>query len=209
MDLQTITLDPNEARKAVVAYRRAMQSARSERARAEDAAILRGYKAIASGHPIIALRDVIRVGGENSRFLPKLAIARADEPRISVRRERDGSIVFGRNIVHSWREYRNGSRYRGRALVLLPPGTLPAKTDVSGWPIEAHAIVPIVPPQYRPEASLERYWILFEAEWSRIPPKDPALLRDLGGGLYAVLATWDLTDLERAVLGMTRAAPGR
>lgn len=30
---------------------------------------------------------------------------------------------------------------------------------------------------------------------------DPALLKHIGGDLYAVLATWDLTELERSVLG--------
>lgn len=43
--------------------------------------------------------------------------------------------------------------------------------------------------------------ILWEAEWQAVPPKDPALLRHLGGDLYAVVAVWDLTELERAVLG--------
>lgn len=80
MDLQTISMDRNVARRAVVRYRRAMQDARSERARAEDEAILRGYRAIAHGQTIISLRDAIRSGGEFSTFLPKLAIARADEP---------------------------------------------------------------------------------------------------------------------------------
>lgn len=200
MDLQTITIDRNEARRAVAAYRRAVQTARSEQAAAEDAAILRGYREIAAGHPIIALRDVIHTGGENSRYLPKLAIARADETRITVRREADGSLCFGRNIEPSWRS----QRLRGRGLVPLPAGTLPVHNG-PGWPAVAHAIVPIIPPELRPNASLERYWILFEAEWTRVPPKDPALLRSLGGGLYAVLSTWDLTELERAVLGMTRA----
>ena len=38
-----------------------------------------------------------------------------------------------------------------------------------------------------------------------MPPRDPALLRNITGTLYAVLAVWDLTEVERAVLGMTRA----
>jgi hypothetical protein len=207
VDLSTITIDRNEARKAVAQYRRAMQTSRTERARDEDAAIMRGYREIAAGHPIISLRDAIHAGGENSRFLPKIAIARADEPRISVRRERDGSLIFGRNIRQGWRTRRE---MLGRGLVALPADTLsnrPWAREQPSFPVEGHAIVPIVPPQYRPNASLDRYWILFEAKWDVIPPKDPALLRSLGGGLYAVLATWDLTELERTVLGMTRARP--
>ena len=65
------------------------------------------------------------------------------------------------------------------------------------------AIVPNIPPALRPKRGLRLYTILWEAEWSADPtaPTDPALLRRLGGDLYILLATWDLTELERAVLG--------
>lgn len=65
------------------------------------------------------------------------------------------------------------------------------------------AIVPTIPPRLRPPHNLSGYHILWEAEWGQedvLPPGDPALLRHLGGDLYAVLAVWDLTPLERSVL---------
>jgi hypothetical protein len=61
--------------------------------------------------------------------------------------------------------------------------------------------VPPIPPRFRP-GQPDRYHILWEAEWAKVPPRDPALLRALGDGLYVVLAVWDLTELERAVLGI-------
>jgi hypothetical protein len=36
------------------------------------------------------------------------------------------------------------------------------------------------------------------------PPGDPALLRPIGGDLYAVEAVWDLTELEQLVLSQRR-----
>jgi hypothetical protein len=67
---------------------------------------------------------------------------------------------------------------------------------------DAETLVPIVPPQLRPKHKIENYHTLWEVEsWTLVPPRDPMLLRHLGGYLYAVLAVWDLTDLERAVLG--------
>ena len=63
-------------------------------------------------------------------------------------------------------------------------------------------MVPIVPPQLRPHWGLHNYHILWEADWQKVPPRDPALLERIGGDLYAVLAVWDLTELERAVLAM-------
>jgi hypothetical protein len=39
-------------------------------------------------------------------------------------------------------------------------------------------------------------------QWSPArPPDDPVLLSPLGGDLYAVLAHWDLTEIEKMVLG--------
>ena len=67
-------------------------------------------------------------------------------------------------------------------------------------------------PQHHAEAvggehSQRQAWhILWEVtEWSSTPqsgpaPYDPLLLKHLGGQLYAVLAEWDLTPLERAVM---------
>jgi hypothetical protein len=49
--------------------------------------------------------------------------------------------------------------------------------------------------------------VLWEVEeWKRIPPVDPALIRHVRGDLWAVLATWDLTDLERYVLSQRPAS---
>ena len=64
------------------------------------------------------------------------------------------------------------------------------------------ALVPTVPPRLRPAGNLDSYHVLFEPEWQGDPePADPALLKHIGGDLWAVVATWDLTPLEAAVLG--------
>ena len=65
--------------------------------------------------------------------------------------------------------------------------------------VECRARVPMIPPRLRADRALANYHILWEAEWIN-PPRDPLLLRHLGKFFYAVLATWDLTPLEQAVL---------
>jgi hypothetical protein len=35
---------------------------------------------------------------------------------------------------------------------------------------------------------------------------DPILLRPIGGDLYAVVAQWDLTEIERTIIAGTRKA---
>jgi hypothetical protein len=39
-----------------------------------------------------------------------------------------------------------------------------------------------------------------EEKWEQLAPVDPLLLKHLGGPFYVVLAAWDLTDVERAVM---------
>jgi hypothetical protein len=90
----------------------------------------------------------------------------------------------------------------------FPAGTFP-RTGPQGYDTrDRPALVPIVPPNLRPDRALSRYVILFEAEWRPVPPVDPLLLRHLHGALYVVLAAWDLTPIERAVLA-GRFAEGR
>lgn len=37
-------------------------------------------------------------------------------------------------------------------------------------------------------------------KWKPVPPRDPILVKRLTPNLFGVLATWDLTKLERAVI---------
>jgi hypothetical protein len=46
----------------------------------------------------------------------------------------------------------------------------------------------------------ERWRRLWEAEWRRVAPRDPYLLRHVGGDIWVVLAAWDLTEVERAAM---------
>lgn len=71
----------------------------------------------------------------------------------------------------------------------------------------AITMAPLVPADVRPATGQLRDWhVLWEVEaWhdspqTMTPPRDPYLLRYIGGSLWAVLAEWDLTELERAVM---------
>jgi hypothetical protein len=67
------------------------------------------------------------------------------------------------------------------------------------FPKKAHALVPSVPPQLRPD-DLSKYFILWEAEWTAKAPVDPILLSPVNDTMFAVVAQWDLTPLEQRVL---------
>jgi hypothetical protein len=81
-------------------------------------------------------------------------------------------------------------------------------------PRDAHngyALIPMIPADVRPRDALENCYVLWEVEhWAdrpirATPDRDPYLLKHLAGDLYAVIAEWDLTELERAIMQGRRA----
>lgn len=199
MELATITMDKTEARAAFLDYRRAVRA----RHNSEDEQIMRGYRALANGNTLIHLTDTIRAGDVDHLGRPRLAVARADARRVFMERSRTGRLEFGSDE----RPWNLRGLARGR-LVRFGAGTLP-EVPSAGWSWDtgkAQAIVPSIPPALRPDGKLDRFHILFEAEWHNVPPIDPALIRHLGGDLWVVLAIWDLTPVERAVLGARGSA---
>lgn len=198
MNLDTLTMPKTEAKQAFIEYRRAVQ----ERHSTEDEQIMRGYKALAQGKQVIELHAAFQRAGQDAQGCPRLAIARADEDAIECRRYNDGRLWFSPRVSR-WSSRMKGQRTRE---LTLPAGTLGVKDPSIGssrsW--DYAAMTPIIPPQFRPLHALSNYHLLWEAEWTRLAPRDPALLKHLGGTLYAVLAMWDLTPVERAVLGVTR-----
>jgi hypothetical protein len=187
MDLHRISMEPEEARKAYLEYRR---SAR-RRGTKEDEQIARGYLALSQGHQLISLQAAMRAAGLDERGLPRVAVCRADASWCFTEGVmRDGSVSFRMDQVSATRD-------ESRRVRVLP-GTFPRPERVS-W--QTHrAMVPMVPPPLRPSRSLAGYHVLWDVEWRPVPPEDPALLQHVGGDLYAVVAVWDLTELERAVL---------
>lgn len=214
MELAVLTVPSEDIATALETYRDAVREAadrevaelteraavRRQAIEAQDRAILAGYEAIAKHKTVISLRQTLVAGGEDKEHRPRLAIARADERSVEMRRWENGRVDFmGSNDWSSY-EYAQKPWNTNRNFQFM--GLLPAVEGIgrAGWHrVEATAVVPHIPPGLRP-AALDRYHVLWEADWQRKQPVDPALLRHLRGDLYVVVATWDLTDLERAVL---------
>lgn len=202
MNLSTL-VSPAVAAEQLKAYEAQLAEERTP----EDVAIAAGYRAAARGLPVISMQATIKAGGYFPTGLPRIAVVRADavDCWVDVNAGRESSVLVFAD--------RNDSRDRGR----LPVGAHTVRvrvderierTDVPGrWIPGGHTVVPTIPPNIRPKARrLHLHHILWEVEaWDPTPPKDPALLRHLRGDLWSVLAVWDLTELERAVL--TQRAP--
>jgi hypothetical protein len=196
MDLQSVTMEPEAAQQAFREYRAAFMAERNR----IDGELMRGYKALAEGKTLVSLTEAIRTGGVDELLRPQLAIARADEREVRMRREADGRVRY----EPSSRMARSDDR-----VLLVPTGALPAIESGSDswrepWAQPWFARLPFIPPKYRPPHALENYHLLWEAEWhSRsgvAQRRDPVLLRRIGGDLFAVVAAWDLTELEKLVL---------
>jgi hypothetical protein len=202
MTVAQISMKPAAARAAYEAYRSAVRSSRTATKQAwqrADVALMRGYKALAAGKRVLDLHAVMTTAGLREDFYPKLAICPAHATECELRLHQNGGAVMG---ISRWRTGR-------RSVVQLPSGTFPtfttyppgSRTRPHGWDSDVVTTVPLVPPQFRPNHDLSGYHLLWEVdEWKRVPPRDPMLLKHLGGALYVVLATWDLTPLEMAAL---------
>lgn len=201
MDLATIEMPVQEARKKFLEYREAVKG----RHYAEDEEIMAGYRQLARGKRLLRMSETLAQGGFDGRGLPKLGLAMADVDkasnvfvRVAYENSRQRTVTFSPRF---WaRTPNNAGRQSGVTRFVLPcPEETPrVATTWNDW----QAIVPLVPPALRPK-SLAPYFVLFEATWFQTRAwikGDPALVKHLGGDLWVVVATWDLTPLERAVL---------
>lgn len=153
------------------------------------------YKQIAAGRTVIRAFESIRAAGCDERGLPKLAICPAHMAecwyRVGSPETERGHVEFGKR----------SARGREKKEVVRMPWPFVPKIQQQGsryW--DYVATVPLVPVHLRPKHALHNYHILWEAEWTGRYPIDPYLLRRFGGDAWLVLAAWDLTDVERAVM---------
>ncbi len=177
-----VTVDKVVAQQALRDYRNARAAVTDE-----DRAIMTAYRQIARGRIVVQAIESIRVAGRfEDTGLPKLALTRANERKVHCRNWRD-SVEF--SSLDRWG--RGGNR---NSMLIKRMPFFDGDGSKNGI-----AIVPIVPLSLRPKADLGNYHILWEADWTAVP-HDPLLLRRLKGDLWIVLAAWDLTAVERAVL---------
>lgn len=193
MNVATIEVDQEKAKEALKEYRTEVRKTHHRL----DQQILRGYRAIARGKKLINLPEVLKAGGVNENGYPKLAVARANRVGrdVGVDLSRDGSGFFYDSPMWNWRVTRSHTVTPSR--VYFPIGTFPEDRTRNN----VVTPVPMIPPAHRPSRGLENYHILFEVKrWTRTVAADPALIRYLGGDLWVLVSTWELTELERAVL---------
>lgn len=182
MNLATIPMTQEEAALALVDMGEPLTD--------EDRMMAKAYRAMRAGKRVLNLYECMRKAGCNSDGLPKLAIAQARATHIFLH-YRDQSQ---RDVYFSMETF-STSGWWGKA-ISVPRAMLPEIQPQERCP---WATVPTIPPKYRP-SDIYPYYVLWDAKWNQTAPKDPFLLKKLGGPLYMIVAGWDLTPLERSLL---------
>lgn len=200
MDTQHVEFDRARALELYRQYKK-----HAHYSRPIDRECMRAYQLLSKGRLVIRALESVKAGGIKTAGVdagfPKLALCRADAASCKVSMNRDGSATMHASDVEprsrGWRQG-GGTMQSGNCFV-FPAGTFPVPSQHQRW--RGEALVPVPPLNLRPQRGLASYHTLFEAEWTRIPPTDPFLLRRIGrADLWLVVAIWELTAVEKAAL---------
>lgn len=207
---EVVTMPKEAALERFNEYKAALRISRSQHDRMMKAV----YGALSEGLGVINPRAaIIKAGVEAVNAHPVLAICRADFDTVFFRRDWNQNAM----LSMSSRFYLSGpnkTAQKSRQQFCfsndsLLPFTNWNRTTSPLYHEIVKATVPVIPPEHRPQTgALQEYSILWEVEkWEALPrpqrpPGDPLLLKPIAQtGLYAVMAHWDLTDIEKMVLG--------
>jgi hypothetical protein len=205
---EVVTMDRQAAIEKFREYEAAVKRTHAK----ADEVMAETYRALKDGHGVIHLASALKKGGVHANGSPKLAISRADETMCFFRRHNEGGGLYGATIKQArfnhqgsqaaYRQYRVPDQTFPNWSKLRITIGQPQAHQPSGWWDVCSAPVPRIPPKLRPADARSRYQILWEvAEWKLVAPVDPLLLRPLTHGLAVVVAHWDLSQVERMVMG--------
>lgn len=182
MNVEKLSMEQTEAQKLYKAYKESRTPLTKD-----DQAIAAIYKRLAQGKLVIRALASITAAGVDDEGLPKLAIMRADQREAHLQVRNDEMIFYSAQT--------HGST--ARFTVPMPGVKYANWSDNKRYGRKAQ--VPLIPVHLRPRKGIQNYCILWEADWQAYPI-DPYLLRRFGEDAWLVVAAWDLTAVERAVM---------
>ena len=168
---------------------------------ADDTSHLKDLKKVffqlSKGNRLIDLYESIKQAGKNEIDQPRLGFSRADKTRVVFLKGRNGSGIYMSEVAYRY------SMDDMAAYVRMPEGTFGNWTKYGQWRSDRKltATLPIIPANYFPKGDLKNFYLLWEVDaWTEEPPHDPFLLKRVTKNIYLVLAAWELSEIERAVL---------
>ena len=202
MEVEQLAVPKKKAQEEYAAYKQELRYAKTQFNRD----MLSLYAHMKHGGKVIDLWEAMKMAGLNKDGDPLLAITNADSPKVRFTKEwlwrnnvasSNGGIF--RPVTYSWKARENHK-------IVIPTGFFPEwQKDEKGniLRMEIETVTPIVPAKIlNPLRShkLENYHILWEVEDWKLVPKDPMLLKRITPNMFIVLATWNLSKLEQAVI---------
>lgn len=173
------------------------------------------FGAMRRGKVVLDVWQSFRETGLDANGDPKIAIAKADWKEVRLRKLTRRNTNWGdlsfqaifsdrdRDPHHSWSGGEKLQDLNHADDVTIPKGTweFPIEQNGSAKRERLRTLVPLVPVAFLPPHGLSNYHILWEVEkWDVVtPPGDPMLLKRVSPNMFVVLATWELSDLEKAV----------
>lgn len=177
------------------------------------------YYHLSQGRKVIDIFEVFKTSGVRENGDPFLGLARADWKKVVFHKMPMGAAAFTNttNTPTNWR----GDSQTPAGSVELPSTTfpswrtLPIAEDADEWAknhpqterSKLQSKVPVVPAHILPNGALDNYYILFEVvegQWAELPvppvAADPYLLKRINANAFVVLAEWDITPIEQAIM---------
>jgi hypothetical protein len=194
--VEEITMSKFQAREKYQEYRAALKTHNLPYLRElKDA-----YRQLSKGHGIIDAFKAFRLAGLNDDGEPRLALMPAHLTSAHFHKKEHGGAYITTTEAQ-WSRVKHVMDFGPK---FFCDKWATRKASWGGMEIVRQHIsckVPIVPAHLLPKTALEKFHILWEVEkWNPEPPKDPLLLRRLSVNVFAVVARWDLTELERSII---------
>lgn len=207
MEVQELEVDRQEVEEELEHIKQAMKDGYISRRTALARDLMAVYGHLKHGGKIIDLYQAFPKAGVNEEGLPKIAIVSFDARMCYLYLKRNGGAIFSNERKDRWQV----KAKRSIGDIQLPADSYEWKTNEKGQIPHRRfkTVAPIVPPRVITIASAKltpRYYhVIFEPElWAKAkipsPPHDPILGKMLTPNIFGVIASWDLTELERSII---------
>lgn len=196
MKVENLEVAKEEVSKELAALKKGIKKGYITKRKLLTRELLSIYGHLKHGGKIVDInKSMHKAGLLKTMNAPRLAVIQGGAKWCYLHKKRNGGAIFSIERK-DWHVNINKDD------VVLP-------ADTFTWVNQEHlrTLAPIIPPRINVEISARiipyHYYIIFEVEsWAKapMPPRDPILAMRLSKFLFGVVATWDLTKLERNII---------
>lgn len=207
MELEAIEVSREEVESELESIKQAIKEGYISRRTVLARDLMAVYGHLKHGGKVVDIYKAFHDVGLNEEGHPKLAIVSFDARMCYLYKKNNGGAIFSKEAKDRYRVHAT----RSIGDVELPPDIYAWNKDEKGnLPHRRYkTMAPLVPPRVIAIASAkltpQHYHVIFEPElWvkSKVPPppRDPILGKMLTPNIFGIVATWDLTELERSII---------